>query len=79
MILTGGSIDTFLQVDRGYTETQRSGMNFRKTFDSGLAIIIFIIVSLFVILFYLLLFVKYEWCPVLFKNNTVSIRPKSHN
>jgi hypothetical protein len=48
-------------------------MNLRKAFDSGLAIIIFIIVSLLVILFYLLLFVKYEWCPVLYKNNTVSL------
>jgi hypothetical protein len=45
-----------------------------KSMDCGLAIIIFIIISLFIILFSLLFFVKYEWCPVLFRNNTESTK-----
>ena len=43
-----------------------------KSFDTGLAIIIFIIVCSFIILFYLLLFIDHKHCPILFKNNTVN-------
>ena len=44
----------------------------RNTFDGGLAIIILIIISLLIMLFYLLLFIDHKFCPVLFKNHTVS-------
>ena len=37
--------------------------------DSGTVVIIFIILAIFVIYT-----IKHEWCPVLFKNNTVSNR-----
>ena len=53
-------------------ETNSSKMRSGKFFDSGLAVIIIIIVSLITILLYLLMFVNYESCEVLFKNNTVS-------
>ena len=43
-----------------------------KSFDTGLAIIIFIIACSFIILIYLLLFIEHKHCPILFKNNTVS-------
>ena len=43
-----------------------------KSCDSGLGIIISIILCSFVILLYLLLFVEHDHCPVLFNNNTVS-------
>ena len=39
--------------------------------DSGLVVVVCIISSLIVIVFSFLLFVDYEWCHVLFKNNTV--------
>merc|ERR1711915_691016 len=38
--------------------------------DSGLIIVIIIIVSLLLITFSFLIFVDYEWCHVLYKNNT---------
>ena len=41
--------------------------------DSGLVVVVIIISSLIVTTFSFLLFVDYEWCHVLFKNNTVSI------
>ena len=41
--------------------------------DSGLVVVVFIITSLIITVFSFLLFVDYEWCHVLFKNNTVSI------
>ena len=40
--------------------------------DSGLVVVVFIITSLIITVFSFLLFVDYEWCHVLFKNNTVS-------
>ena len=40
--------------------------------DSGLMVVMLIILTMILILIYCLLFVKYEWCPVLFANNTVS-------
>lgn len=40
--------------------------------DSGLMVVVLIILTMIIILIYCLLFVKYEWCPVLFANNTVS-------
>ena len=39
--------------------------------DSGMVVVVFIISSLIIITFSFLLFVDYEWCHVLFKNNTV--------
>jgi len=38
--------------------------------DSGLVVVVFIITSLIITVFSFLLFVDYEWCHVLFKNNT---------
>ena len=40
--------------------------------DSGLLVVIIIVLTMFLILGYCLLFVKYEWCHVLYNNNTVS-------
>ena len=42
-----------------------------RNIDSGLVVVVFIITSLIITVFSFLLFVDYEWCPVLFKNNTV--------
>ena len=39
--------------------------------DSGLVIVTFITVVYIIIMFSLLFYVKYEWCDLLFKNNTV--------
>ena len=39
--------------------------------DSGLVVVVLIITSLVITVFSFLLFVDYEWCHVLFKNNTV--------
>jgi len=41
-----------------------------KEMDSGLIVVVFIISSLIITVFSFLLFVDYEWCHVLFKNNT---------
>ena len=41
--------------------------------DSGLIIVTFITVVYIIIMFSLLFYVKYEWCDLLFKNNTVGI------
>merc|ERR1719297_272336 len=38
--------------------------------DSGLIVVVFIITSLIITVFSFLLFVDYEWCHVLFLNNT---------
>ena len=46
--------------------------NKEKSLDSGLVVVVFIISSLIITVFSFLLFVDYEWCPVLFKNNTVT-------
>ena len=43
-----------------------------RNIDSGLVVVVFIITSLIITVFSFLLFVDYEWCPVLFKNNTVN-------
>ena len=45
-----------------------------RNLDSGLVVVVFIISSLIITVFSFLLFVDYEWCPVLFKNNTVTGR-----
>ena len=42
--------------------------------DSGLVIVTFITFVYIVIMFTLLFYVKYEWCDLLFKNNTVSLQ-----
>ena len=39
--------------------------------DTGLVVVVCITVSMIAIAIYCLVFVKYEWCHVLFKNNTV--------
>ena len=44
--------------------------------DSGLIVVVFIITSLIITVFSFLLFVDYEWCHVLFKNNTVMLSLK---
>ena len=44
-----------------------------RTLDSGLLVVILIVLTMLLILSYCLLLVKYEWCHVLFSNNTVSI------
>ena len=41
--------------------------------DSGLLVIVLIIVSMVGSVFFVLFYVQYEWCHVLFKNFTVSI------
>ena len=41
--------------------------------DSGMMVVIFIILSMIFMVFFVLFTVKHEWCPVLFKNYTVSI------
>ena len=43
-----------------------------QVMDSGLVVVVLIITSLVITVFSFLLFVDYEWCHVLFKNNTVS-------
>jgi hypothetical protein len=47
---------------------ERSG----SMIDSGMVVIISIILAMIVMVFFVLFTVKHEWCPVLFKNNTVS-------
>ena len=39
--------------------------------DSGLIVVVVITTSLIITVFSFLLFVDYEWCQVLFSNNTV--------
>ena len=41
--------------------------------DSGLLVVVTIIISMVISVFFVLFYVQYEWCPVLFKNFTVSI------
>merc|ERR1712241_547090 len=41
-----------------------------RSMDSGMIVVVFIISSLIITVFSFLLFVDYEWCHVLFKNNT---------
>ena len=41
--------------------------------DSGLVIVTFITFVYIVIMFTLLFYVKYEWCDLLYKNNTVRV------
>ena len=41
-------------------------------FDSGLLVVVCIILVLLTSVFSFLLLVEYEWCHVLFRNNTVS-------
>ena len=40
--------------------------------DSGLVIVGFITMVYVILVFTLLVYVKYEWCDLLFKNNTVT-------
>ena len=47
--------------------------------DSGLVVVVFIISSLLIITFSFLLLVDYEWCHVLYKNNTVILFASTHN
>ena len=41
--------------------------------DSGLVVIVCIIISMVVSVFFVLFYVQYEWCHVLFNNFTVSV------
>jgi hypothetical protein len=47
--------------------------------DSGLVVVVCIISSLIILTFSFLLFVDYEWCHVLFKNNTVIVTEVNTN
>ena len=47
--------------------------------DSGLVVVVIVISLLLVTVFLPLLTVQYEWCQVLFDNNTVSILTSQHN
>ena len=40
--------------------------------DSGLVVVLVIVLTMVLILTYCLFLVKYEWCHVLFSNNTVN-------
>ena len=40
--------------------------------DTGLVVVMFMTMSMIMTVIYLLSFVKYDSCPVLFPNNTVS-------
>ena len=40
--------------------------------DSGLVVVVCIILSMVVSVFFILFYVQYEWCQVLFRNYTVS-------
>ena len=46
---------------------------FRGRMDSGLVIVTFITFVYIMIMFTLLFYVKYEWCDLLFRNNTVRL------
>ena len=46
--------------------------------DSGLVVVVIVISLLLVTVFLPLLTVQYEWCQVLFDNNTVSVRTSQH-
>ena len=59
-----------LEVFIGFAKMQ--DMMKERNMDSGLIVVVFIITSLIITVFSFLLFVDYEWCHVLFKNNTVS-------
>ena len=41
--------------------------------DSGLVVVVCIVISMVVSVFFVLFYVQYEWCHVLFRNFTVSI------
>ena len=43
-----------------------------QMFDSGLVVVVSIILSMIFCVFLVLTYVQYEWCNVLFKNFTVS-------
>ena len=60
IITREGGIYRILQVNRGEGETSEENIYTA-----------FMIISLVITVFSFLLFVDYEWCPVLFKNNTV--------
>ena len=51
----------------------RSAVGRLKYLDSGLVVVLVIIITMVLILIYCLLLVKYEWCHVLYANNTVSV------
>ena len=54
-------------------DQMRSLVSRVRWLDSGLVVVLVIIVTMLLILIYCLLLVKYEWCHVLFSNNTVSL------
>ena len=49
----------------------RKSLKLSRLVDSGLVVVVCITASMIAIVVYCLVFVKYEWCHVLFKNNTV--------
>ena len=50
---------------------RQPGLGLIGLFDSGLLIVVCIILVLLTSVFSFLLLVEYEWCNVLFRNNTV--------
>ena len=50
---------------------ERKSLKLSRLVDSGLVVVVCITASMIAIVVYCLVFVKYEWCHVLFKNNTV--------
>ena len=46
-------------------------LTYSAIFDSGLLVVVCIILVLLTSVFSFLLLVEYEWCEVLFRNNTV--------
>ena len=48
-------------------------LRFSSWVDSGLLVVVTIIISMVVSVFFVLFYVQYEWCPVLFRNFTVLI------
>ena len=46
-------------------------LGFMAGIDSGLVVVVTILIFLISVMMVTLIYVKYEWCHVLFRNNTV--------
>ena len=60
-----------LQMRPAARQTRPGPQQASSCLDTGLVVVVCITVSMIAIAIYCLVFVKYEWCHVLFKNNTV--------
>ena len=54
-------------------KTKSDSLRASSWVDSGLLVVVCIIISMVVSVFFVLFYVQYEWCHVLFRNFTVSI------